>query len=200
MAFRDRPHRRLVAQHQLLRKALPRLRRQPRVGPGRKVWIEHAEVRPVTGRRLHHQLDSVLDKHPLPRPVDRREGVLVQRFTVAGIGGVEVDAVAGALRRAVGDAGDDHPAIGMADQDRIAQILPEQQVDDIVDMRIEIDAVMDLVGMLAHSGQRRRIDDVPPGLEQPRHWLVAPTAMPAAVDQNKCRHASLSRLNFAPPA
>jgi hypothetical protein len=59
-------------------------------------------------------------------------------------------------------------------------------------MRIEIDAGVDLVAMLAHPGQRRRIDDVPRSLQPPGDQLITPAAMPAAMHQNECRHEFLS--------
>src|SRR5665213_2762091 len=44
--------------------------------------------------------------------------------------GVEIDQRLDAVRHAVGDAGDDHAAIGMADQDDVVQLLRFDAADD----------------------------------------------------------------------
>ena len=41
--------------------------------------------------------------------------------------------------RAIGDAGRDHTAIGMAEQHDVAQILEFEHAQHILDMRIEVD-------------------------------------------------------------
>ena len=55
-------------------------------------------------------------------------------------------------------------------------------------MRVEIDRAVHQVSALAEAGQSRRIDLVPSLAQQPRHPLVAPAAMPGAVNQNEGGH------------
>src|SRR5262245_60684765 len=60
--------------------------------------------------------------------------------------------------------------------------------DDVLDVRAEIDRTAHQMGAFAKSGQSRRIDLVPSPAQQPRHPLVAPAAMPGAVNQNEGGH------------
>jgi hypothetical protein len=76
----------------------------------------------------------------------------------------------------------------MADKNRFMQVFRKQQAHDIVDMRIEIDPGMDHMGVLAHPRQRRRMDQMALGLQQPNHGLIAPAAMAAAMYQYEGRH------------
>lgn len=57
---------------------------------------------------------------------------------------------------AVGDAGDDHPAIAVAHQDHVAQVLVFDDVDDILDVGREANLRVGEMGALAHADQGRR--------------------------------------------
>jgi hypothetical protein len=188
MRFRDGAHGRLVPQDQLLGEAGPRLGGQPLIGPLRQFGIVDAEEPCVERLGLHDQFHAIFDVKSRAQRIDAVESVLVQRFAIEGICGVEIDAVAHAVRRAVRHARDHHPAVAVPDQDRVVQVFIEQQRRHIVDMGIEIDAGMKLTGVFAHPRQGGRVDDVA-GLLQPTcHELVAPPAMPATMDQNESRH------------
>jgi hypothetical protein len=56
------------------------------------------------------------------------------------------------VRRAVGNAGDDHAAIAVPDDYASVRSLPLQQVHDVVDMGVEINPRVKQVGMLAIPG------------------------------------------------
>src|SRR5215471_14475181 len=78
----------------------------------------------------------------------------------------------------------------MAAQDHVRQFLAMDDADDVLDVRAEIDRAAHQMGAFAKSGQSRRIDLVPSLAQQPRHPLIAPAAMPGAVNQNEGGHES----------
>ena len=43
-------------------------------------------------------------------------------------------------RRAVGDAGDDHAAVAVADEHDVAQVLELEHAEHVLDVRLEVDA------------------------------------------------------------
>src|SRR5262245_26195922 len=79
----------------------------------------------------------------------------------------------------------------MAAQDHVRQFLAMDDADDVLDVRAEIDRGAHQVGAFAESGQSRRIDLVSSLAQQPRHPLIAPAAMPGAVNQNEGGHEFL---------
>ena len=79
-----------------------------------------------------------------------------QAVAVVGREGVEIDELGDARARAVGDAGRDHAAIGMADQIDVAQVLEFQHAEDIGDVGLEIDVGPRQMGALAEPGIGRR--------------------------------------------
>ena len=79
-----------------------------------------------------------------------------------------------------GNAGNNEAAIGVAAQHHLTQPLRLHQVDDIGDMRGEVDAGLQQMRALAEAGQgmavvTQAIGDPPP----------APAAVPRAVHQHK---------------
>ena len=73
-----------------------------------------------------------------------------ERLAVDRVGGVEVDEPADAVGGPVGDAGDHHAAVAVADEDDVAQVLEREHVDDVGDVRVEVD-----VGIEAGGSARR---------------------------------------------
>src|SRR5207248_486573 len=65
------------------------------------------------------------------------------------------------------------------------------EVDDVGDMRVEIDIGTHQVRPLTESRQRRRPHVVAGIAQQPSNLLVAPATVPAAVHQNVRRHNTL---------
>jgi len=86
------------------------------------------------------------------------------------------------LRDAVGDAGDDHPAVTMAEKDDVVQVLEKNVVHDVVDVRGEADVRRGRVEMLAKAAERRPVDLPAPELEQRRDFPEVPAAGPRTVD------------------
>jgi hypothetical protein len=76
----------------------------------------------------------------------------------------------------------------MATQHNVRQFLAADDTDDVLNVRVEIDRAVHQVSALAEAGQSRRVDLVPGLTQQPRHPLVAPAAMPGAVNENERGH------------
>ena len=70
---------------------------------------------------------------------------------------VEVDQVLDAAGHAVGHAGDDHAAVTVADQDNVVQIFPQDDVDDVLNVRVEVNVGAGEIGMFTLAGERRAI-------------------------------------------
>src|SRR5262249_17382025 len=88
----------------------------------------------------------------------------------------------------------------MAAQDHVRQFLAMDNADDVLDVRAEIDRAAHQMGAFAKSSQGRRGDLVPSLPQQPRPPLMAPPAMPRAVNQNKGGHGSseISGISSSP--
>ena len=71
---------------------------------------------------------------------------------VIGREGVDVDQSDDTRPRAVGNAGRDHAAIGMADEIDAGQIFKFKHAEDVGNMRVEIDIGMSQMAALAEPG------------------------------------------------
>ena len=109
-------------------------------------------------------------------------------LAVGGCRGVQVDKVANPVGGPVGDTGDHHAPITVADEDYVAQILEMQQLDDVGDVALEVDTASKQVLPLAQTRQGRGVNLVPLRPQQPRDGLVTPAAVAAAVNQNVGGH------------
>jgi hypothetical protein len=105
-----------------------------------------------------------------------------------GVRGVEVDEAGEAGRVAVGDAGDDHAAVAVADEHDLVQVLAREQLDDVLDVGLEGDAAGQQVGPVTAAGERGREDGVTCGLQAGAHPGPVPAARECAVDQEEGRH------------
>ena len=56
-----------------------------------------------------------------------------------GLAASRYTSFADAVGGAVGDAGDDHAAVAVADEDHVAQVLVVEHSDDVGDVGVEID-------------------------------------------------------------
>ncbi len=99
-------------------------------------------------------------------------------------GSVEIDELADPVERAVGDARDHHPAVAVAGEDRVAEVLVVEHVDDVGDVRVEVDVGAQQVGPLTQAGQRRAVNLVALPPQDPGDLLVAPAAVAAPVDED----------------
>src|ERR1039458_595873 len=108
----------------------------------------------------------------------------VGTFAVVGHKGVEIDHVFDAVGHAVGHAGDDHPAVAVADEHDVVQVFPHDDIDDVLDVRVEVNVGAGEMGPLALPRQRGAIDLVTVGGEQLVHVFPIPAAAPRAVDDD----------------
>jgi len=83
-------------------------------------------------------------------------GVAVRRHE-----GIEEHDRADRIAHLLGDARDDHAAIGVADQHDVVEVLPFDHVDDVGNVGREIDLAADQVRALAEPGHRGREHLVP---------------------------------------
>ena len=89
--------------------------------------------------------------------------VVEKGFAVLGNEGVEIDERANPVGHPVGDVPYDGTAVGMSNQDDVAQVFPNQEINDIQDMGFETDAAAQEMGPFSETRQRRRKDFVPFG-------------------------------------
>ncbi|KAK0347484.1 hypothetical protein LTR94_002338 [Friedmanniomyces endolithicus] len=160
--------------------------------------VSNAEEARHAGEGPHHQFDPVDGAAHGTGRLHLRGGHYFQRFPVPGMGGVQIDQLADALGRAIGDTGDHHPAIAVPDQDDILQPLERHQRHDVLDMRVEVDVGVQQMGALAKARQRRAMDLMPRRAQPPGDLLIAPAAMPPAMYQHECRHARSLLLSIDP--
>jgi hypothetical protein len=76
----------------------------------------------------------------------------------------------------LGDTRDNATRIGMADQDDVLQVLEIDHINDVGDVRVQIDTGGEKMNALAQACERRRIDLVPAPLQAIRHPPPAPAA------------------------
>src|SRR6185312_17487926 len=143
------------------------------------------------------------DRRPVgARRVLRHEAE--QRLSVLRYEGVEIDQRRDLVGNLVGHAAHDHAAIGMADQNDLAEILIVDNAEHVLDMRVEVDAAIDQMLALADAGQGRA-QHIVPRLAQPLLDRFPDNASrPRAMNQYEGRHHALPAINpycrsIAPP-
>ena len=109
-------------------------------------------------------------------------------WPLVGLAASRIDELPDPIGGAVSDAGDDHAAVAVADENHVTQVFEVQQVHDVADVHVEVDRGADEVSPVATPGQARRIDVVTLRTEEPSDLPVAPAAMPATVHQHVVRH------------
>ena len=115
----------------------------------------------------------------------RRDVDVEQRLAVLRQERVEIDESGNAVGDTVGDAGCHHAAIGMAGQHDLAKTFVVHDVDDVGDVRGQVDACRQEMRALALPGQCRREHGVTACSQQRRDLAVAPAARPSAVNENE---------------
>ncbi len=98
------------------------------------------------------------------------------------------------------DPGHHHPAVRVADKHHILQLLPFHLVDDIRDVRGEIDVGTEQMRTLGNPGQCRGVYVMVLCGEQRRDTSPAPRSVPGAVHENECGHGSPKAFVMAPTA
>src|ERR1035437_5478801 len=112
------------------------------------------------------------------------EGV-IHALTVIGYNGVDKDDLPDAVGYAVHHAGDHHPAVAVADEDNVMQIFPEDEIDDVGDVRGEVDVRTGKVHPFAETSESGPVDLVTVGAEQQVDLLPLPPAAPRPVYKHK---------------
>ena len=121
-----------------------------------------------------------------------------QRLAVAGDERVEVHEVTDAIGDVLQRPRHHHTAVGIPEQHDAVEILVEDLVDDIVDVRAERDLRARQVRALTDAGEAGCEDLVPGRLQAAPHVPEAVRAGPGPVDEYERRHlAVLRRLRRA---
>src|SRR5690606_10269596 len=107
--------------------------------------------------------------------------------------GVQIDDPRDPVGKTIGDTGDHHSGIGMADKDDVGEFLALEDLRDILDVEIEVDDIDSEMAPFAQPGQRRSVDDMPLRAKKCRDVAVTPAAMPGAVNEDECLRASGGR-------
>src|SRR5882724_8100406 len=117
-----------------------------------------------------------------------RHDVIESALAVLGHEGVEVDQAPDALGTALRRAGHHHPAVAVAEEHHVAQILHLHERYHVLDLNAEIDVGAREVGALAHAGEGRR-EHLVAGAPQDRAYCAPlPAAGPGAVHEDEGAH------------
>src|SRR5262249_6012499 len=93
--------------------------------------------------------------------------------------------VGGPLRNLIDNAGDDHSAGAVPDQDDTAQILVLQEIDDVLDMNVEADVGASEMRALAEAGESGGINIVAAPTQQRGYFLPTPATKPGWMNQHE---------------
>jgi hypothetical protein len=77
--------------------------------------------------------------------------VVEKGFAVLGNEGAEIDERANPVRHPVGNVACDETAVGMSDQDDVAQVLPNHEIGHIGDMGVEADVAAQEMGAFSDT-------------------------------------------------
>jgi transposase len=135
----DRFGRGLVGEHELLVDGTPGMGSEPFVHPRQVARILDAVERAGALAREQDQFDPGAGLTELSCQEHDRPGDVDERLAVDRIRGIEVNDLADAVGCPVGDAGDHHSPVAVADEHDITQVFVEEQVDDVGDVRVEVD-------------------------------------------------------------
>jgi hypothetical protein len=105
---------------------------------------------------------------------------------------VEINERPERVRRALGDTGDHHAAVGVATEDNVGQVLALKHTANVSDVRVKIDVSTHQVRPLTQARQGGRVDLMARQAQQRRDPPPAPAAVPRAVDEDECRQGSAS--------
>src|SRR5437660_12178963 len=106
---------------------------------------------------------------------------------------IDVNQLRDPVPRAVGHAGCDHAAIAMADQHDVPQVFLSDDVEDVLNVRFEIDRRVGEMLALANAGLGRRDQAMPGGSHQRLHLFPCPSGRPRAMADEKGRSHDVPR-------
>src|ERR1700677_773780 len=110
----------------------------------------------------------------------------MQALAVVRQKGVEVYQGINPGRNNIGDAGNDHAAIRVPDQDDVTKTFPVREIDDVVDMRLQRYGVAVEVRALSESRQRRGEDRVTGSAQKVGEFSIAPPTVPRPMHEYEC--------------
>ena len=114
---------------------------------------DHLGTFEAEASRRSRRYQPVHARHRGKRTLGRQQAE--QGLSVLRHEGVEIDERGNFLRHAVGDAGDHHAAIGIADKNDIGQICVVDNTNHVLNMRVEIDLTAEEVLARSDTGQCR---------------------------------------------
>jgi hypothetical protein len=79
--------------------------------------------------------------------------------------------------------GDDHAPVRMAHENEIVEILPLDDIDDILDVGVKIDGRIKKMGTLAETGVGRCEHGMSVASQRPRYPPIIPPAVPCPMGQ-----------------
>ena len=112
----------------------------------------------------------------------------ISDWPLVGLAASRYTRPADAIGGAIADAGDHHAAVAVSDHEHVAEALEREHVDDVGDVRVEVDVGMEQVRALTEAGEGRGVDVVAVVAQTSSNALVAPAAVPTAVHQDERRH------------
>src|SRR5262249_32629704 len=93
-------------------------------------------------------------------------------------------------------AGDRHAGVAVPEQDHLVEILADQRVDDVGDMRLKVHSRTGQVDPVAQASQAERVDVVAHVAQPTGHVFPAPGPKPAAAYQDVGCHLALPALRL----
>jgi hypothetical protein len=122
----------------------------------------------------------------LVQPPGRRQ--IEGGLPVARHEGIHVDQRSDALWNAIGNAGDNEPAVAVADEDRVLHLLPAEYVHNIGDVRLQAHSTMQQVRALGGPGEAWCVHGMAQGAKALGDPTPFPSAVPGGVDQDEFGH------------
>jgi hypothetical protein len=113
----------------------------------------------------------------------RLRQVVVEQLAVLRQKRVQVHQPGEARRRLLGDPGDYHAPVAVADQHHAREVVELQDGEDILDVGLETDVLGEQVRPLPQAGHCRREDVVARGPQPGCDLFPAPSTEPCPVDQ-----------------
>lgn len=147
-----------------------------RVGE-RSVWVRRFLRGRVVGR-YPGWVDHAVDRVPRDERPEAWADETLDAFTRLRQERLDVDQAADAVAEFVSHSGNDHAAIAVPDQDDVGQLLPDDRVDDVGDVRCETDGRRGQMDAFAEPGQRDAIHTMAGSRQDGIDRVPIPTAAP----------------------
>ena len=127
-----------VRQPQRLGEALPGMRGEFRLHPCEVRRIGNPVILDGHGVGPQHQFHPVDHAKFAAGGLHHRRSHVGERLALPWVRRIEIDQLADARERAIGNSGDHHAAIAVTDQDHVGEVLIPKHAQDIGDVRVQI--------------------------------------------------------------